>query len=67
MTLRGGHGSVASSHISLVSLMPRRVPHVLLMLGLVAGGANAQDPAPSDAAKAMVGAWEISNAARDRT
>lgn len=67
MRLRGGHGSVGASHISPVSLMPRRVPHVLLMLGLVAGGANAQDPAPSDAAKAMVGAWEISNAARDKT
>jgi Protease inhibitor Inh len=29
--------------------------------------ASAQAPAPSDAAKAMVGAWEISNAARDKT
>ena len=29
--------------------------------------ACAQAPAPSDAAKAMVGAWEISNAARDKT
>jgi hypothetical protein len=47
--------------------MPPRVPHIVLMLGLAAGGASAQEPAPSDAAKAMVGAWEISNAARDRT
>lgn len=29
--------------------------------------ASAQAPAPSDAAQAMVGAWEISNAARDKT
>ena len=48
--------------------MPRsRWPHIVLVLGLVAGGASAQEPAPSDAAKAMVGAWEISNAARDKT
>jgi Protease inhibitor Inh len=38
---------------------------VLISLGLVVGAAQAQ--APSDAAKAMVGAWEISNAARDKT
>jgi hypothetical protein len=37
----------------------------LVLLGL--GAANAQAPAPSDAAKGMVGAWEISNAARDKT
>ena len=36
-------------------------------VGLAAAGARAQAPAPSDAAKAMVGAWEISNAARDKT
>jgi hypothetical protein len=29
--------------------------------------ARAQQPAPSDAAKAMVGTWELSNADRDRT
>jgi hypothetical protein len=29
--------------------------------------AQAQAPAPSEAAQAMVGAWEISNAARDKT
>jgi hypothetical protein len=36
-------------------------------LGLSVGGAPAQAPAPSEAAKAMVGGWEISNAARDKT
>jgi Protease inhibitor Inh len=45
----------------------------LLGLGLCAGVAQAQAPAPapaaapSEAAKGMVGAWEISNAARDKT
>ena len=29
--------------------------------------ASAQAPEPSDAAKEMVGAWEISNAPRDKT
>jgi hypothetical protein len=37
----------------------------LVPLGL--SGAHAQAPATSDAAKEMVGAWEISNAARDKT
>jgi hypothetical protein len=43
--------------------------HRLIVLGLAlfAGIAQAQAPAPSEAAKAMVGGWEISNAARDRT
>jgi hypothetical protein len=45
--------------------MTRRALLVLCSLGLGIGGAAAQ--APSDAAKAMVGAWEISNAARDKT
>jgi hypothetical protein len=42
----------------------------LLGLGLCVGAAQAQAPAPaapSEAAKGMVGAWEISNAARDKT
>jgi len=46
----------------------------LLGLGLCAGAAEAQAPAPtpapagpSEVAKGMVGAWEISNAARDKT
>jgi hypothetical protein len=36
-------------------------------LSAVAGTALAQAPAPSDAAKAMAGAWEMSNADRDKT
>jgi hypothetical protein len=44
-----------------------RVFPILLGLALFAGRAGAQAPAPSEAAKAMVGGWEISNAARDRT
>jgi Protease inhibitor Inh len=41
----------------------------LALIALVPVGisAVAQAQAPSDAAKAMVGAWEISNAARDKT
>jgi hypothetical protein len=47
--------------------MSLRIFLALLVLGLGGEGAGAQVPAPSDAAKAMVGAWEISNADRDRT
>src|SRR5256714_816580 len=39
----------------------------VIAVALSAAGAAAQAPAPSDAAKEMVGAWEISNAARDKT
>ena len=47
--------------------MPVRACLVVIALALSAAGAGAQAPAPSDAAKDMVGAWEISNAARDKT
>jgi hypothetical protein len=47
--------------------MPERVLPALLALALCAVAANAQAPTPSDAAKGMVGAWEISNAPRDKT
>jgi hypothetical protein len=47
--------------------MPSRACLGVVALALSAVGANAQAPAPSDAAKEMVGAWEISNAARDKT
>jgi hypothetical protein len=50
--------------------MFRHASFALLGLGLCAGAAEAQAPAPappSEAAKAMAGAWEISNAARDKT
>ena len=41
---------------------------LVLLLGLAATGyASAQTAQPTDAAKAMVGAWELSNADRDRT
>jgi hypothetical protein len=39
---------------------------VLLLVAAI-GPVAAQAPAPSDAAKAMVGAWEMSNADRDKT
>jgi Protease inhibitor Inh len=45
-----------------------RAPFILsAVLAVVASPALAQAPAPSDAAKAMAGAWEMSNADRDRT
>jgi hypothetical protein len=47
--------------------MSARVRFALIALGLSAVVADAQAPAPSEAAKDMVGAWEISNAARDKT
>jgi hypothetical protein len=40
---------------------------VVIALGISMTGASAQAQAPSDAARGMVGAWEISNAARDKT
>jgi hypothetical protein len=46
--------------------MMRSLLLLLLAIALCATSASAQQ-APSDAAKAMVGAWEISNAARDKT
>jgi Protease inhibitor Inh len=50
--------------------MLRRMGFAVIALALVgwfAPRANAQVLDPSDAAKEMVGAWEISNAARDKT
>src|SRR2546428_8640048 len=47
--------------------MPARACLAVIALALSAVGAGAQTAAPSDAAKEMVGAWEISNAARDKT
>ena len=50
--------------------MLRRVGFAVIALALVgslAPRANAQVLDPTDAAKEMVGAWEISNAARDKT
>jgi hypothetical protein len=45
----------------------RLIVIALVPVGLSAAGGHAQAPAPSDAAKGMVGVWEISNAARDKT
>jgi hypothetical protein len=48
--------------------MPRRACLAFAALVLLGpSAASAQAPTPSDAAKGMVGAWEISNAARDKT
>jgi Protease inhibitor Inh len=47
--------------------MSRRVAFILIALGFAAGVCQAQTPAPSETARGMVGAWEISNAARDKT
>jgi Protease inhibitor Inh len=44
-----------------------RVCLAVVAVALSAGSAAAQAQVPSDAAKEMAGAWEISNAARDKT
>jgi hypothetical protein len=71
MTTRAARDSVRADFTSVGLAMPGRVSLLALALVPIALGlcaaANAQAPEPSDAAKAMVGAWEISNAARDKT
>ena len=49
--------------------MSRAVLSVVVMtiFGSYVAESTAQTPASSDAARGMVGAWEISNAARDKT
>ena len=47
--------------------MTARPSLAVIAVALFAAGAAAQAPVPSDAAKDMVGDWEISNAARDKT
>jgi len=47
--------------------MLARIRFAVIAFALSAAAAHAQAPEPSDAAKGMVGAWEISNAARDKT
>jgi hypothetical protein len=49
------------------SPMSRPALLVVVVLGISMTDASAQAPATSVAAQAMVGAWEISNAARDKT
>ena len=46
--------------------MLARIRFAVIAFALGAAAAQAQAPEPSDAAKGMVGAWEISNAARDK-
>src|SRR5262249_53473169 len=66
MTRRGRRDSVHASAIVFgFSPMPARACVAGIALALAAARRRAQ--APSDAAKDMVGAWEISNAARDKT
>jgi hypothetical protein len=67
MTSRFGRGSVQLVPTMLGFSMSGRVRFALIALVLFAGVADAQAPAPSEAAKGMAGAWEISNAARDKT
>jgi len=47
--------------------MTRFALPIAVALAICASAASAQAPAPSEAARGMVGAWEISNAARDKT
>src|SRR6266498_4383937 len=54
--------------LSLLGLpMPVRGCLAVVAVALCVVGAAAQAQVPSDAAKEMAGAWEISNAARDKT
>jgi Protease inhibitor Inh len=54
-------------HLLAGSPMSRLALLIVVALGISMSDAPAQAPAASDAAHAMVGAWEISNAARDKT
>src|SRR5215472_3714787 len=68
ITPRGPRDSVhARASVFGFSPVSARACVAVIALALSAVGAGAQAPAPSDAAKDMVGAWEISNAARDKT
>jgi protease inhibitor Inh len=49
------------------AVMLARVLMCMTALAVSTGVAHAQAQTPSEAAKGMVGAWEISNAARDKT
>src|SRR5262244_159621 len=68
MTRRARRDSVRPTTIVFGSSpMPARACVAVIALALSIAGAAAQAPTPSDAARDMVGAWEISNAARDKT
>jgi protease inhibitor Inh len=68
MTRRHRRGSVRVTTIMPRFRMLRRSAFALIALApMVLCPAKAQAPEPSNAAKDMVGAWEISNAPRDKT
>jgi Protease inhibitor Inh len=70
MTERIPRVSVRADATGFGFLMLARIRFAVIALmasGLCGGAAHAQAPEPSEAAKDMVGAWEISNAARDKT
>lgn len=70
MTDRVRHDSVRAVATMLGSRMPGRIGFAviaLVLIGQCPAPAQAQAPEPSGAAKDMVGAWEISNAPRDKT
>src|SRR5215216_5704978 len=50
-----------------IDLRPARCGFAALLLIAELGPAAAQAPAPSDAAKGMVGTWELSDADREKT
>ena len=65
MTRWARRDSVKMSASPVEYYMPARICLAVIAVTLSTAGAAAQ--APSDAARDMVGAWEISNAARDKT
>src|SRR3954465_1794424 len=67
MTRRHHRVSVRADATGFGFLMVPRLRFAMIALVLGSAAAHAQTPEPSDAAKDMAGAWEISNAARDKT
>src|SRR3954467_9263362 len=67
MTRRHHRVSVRADATGFGFIMLARIRFAVIAFALGAAAAHAQAPEPSDAAKGMVGAWEISNAARDKT
>jgi hypothetical protein len=67
MTARPCRDSVRADATGFGFFMLARIGFAVIALGLGTAAAHAQAPEASDAAKGMVGAWEISNAARDKT
>src|SRR5436190_18261213 len=67
MTRWARRDSVKMSASPVEFFMPARICLAVIAVALSAADAAAQAPTPSDAARDMVGAWEISIAARDKT